>query len=77
MTEPEMFTTEWRTWRVKQGDIFLKAAVDKDLPPDQVLALIAIAQAHYQAANIRSRPGESWLASKAKFDPDKDGDQHP
>lgn len=71
MTEPEMFTTEWRAWRVKQGDAYLKAAIDRgrvghpgQLPADQVHALIALAQAHYQAANIRSRPGESWLASK-------------
>lgn len=59
MTEPEMFTTEWRAWRVGQGDIFLAKATDNRTDIELVPHLVAIAQAHYQAANIRSRPGES------------------
>jgi hypothetical protein len=87
-----MFTTEWRTERVRRGDAFLQDALDPNISSELRIAFIAIAQAHYQAANIRSRPGESWLASKEQptsrtlqaiqrrqqqFDPDADGDQHP
>jgi hypothetical protein len=72
-----MFTTEWRAWRVRQGDAFLAKATDPKTDLMLVPSIIAIAQAHYQAANIRSRPGESWLASKQQLDPDRDGDQHP
>ena len=59
--DPEMFTTEWRMARVREGDKWLEKATKRIPGTAGVPAAecIAIAQAHYQAANIRSRPGES------------------
>lgn len=73
MAEPEMFTTEWRALRVRQGDAALRMATHPSSHQDvQVAAnLIAIAQAHYQAANIRSRPGEGGRERARRPYPDR------
>lgn len=63
-TDPEMFTTEWRTLQVQAGLECLNRA--DDVVSDMPLKMywVAVAQAYFQAANIRSRPGESARKDK-------------
>jgi hypothetical protein len=58
MTEPEMFTTEWRAEQVTLGMEALAMAETYN-GTEQKMFYVAVAQAYFQAANIRSRPGES------------------
>jgi hypothetical protein len=62
--EPEMFTTEWRTLQVQLGLEALNRADDVVTDMPLKMYWVAVAQAYFQAANIRSRPGESARKDK-------------
>lgn len=66
----EVFSSEWRTHRIKRGDECLESAekylnenlVNREMPSDAgryhldyARTLIQAAQAHYMAANVRGR----------------------
>jgi hypothetical protein len=57
MTEPRILTQEWRENHVRLGDGCLETAMNLHLERDrdQIVALAQLAQAHYQAANVRAK----------------------
>lgn len=69
--EPAMFTTEWRTLQVENGISALNKADDLNFLSDRNMEMkmywVAVAQAYFQAANIRSRPRESAPKDRTTF----------
>lgn len=58
MKKPEPLTPEWRKWHVDMADSILAMVRDQldHTSTQQAMVFIAMAQAHYQAANVRARP---------------------
>lgn len=62
--EPEILTQAWREMHVEAGDLALQEVAGLVVSGTSagnpgITNLIAVAQAHYTAANVRARPASS------------------
>jgi hypothetical protein len=53
--KPQILTQTWRERHVIDGDDWLQVAADRNRSPEDRTVAVAIAQAHYQAANVRAK----------------------